>query len=108
MSFEDKDAAHSGSATCTFQADAIAASQEFRKQYETRTNVVKAEDMPWERSPDGLIKHLVHEQAEHPRVLRRSLYAVSQAGRTLRQASPHVGRDRLRGRRLRVTTCTGT
>ncbi|MGE0037915.1 MAG: cupin [Xanthobacteraceae bacterium] len=62
MSFEDKAAAHSGSATCTFQADAIAASQEFRKQYETRTNVVKAEDMPWERSPDGLIKHLVHEQ----------------------------------------------
>jgi quercetin dioxygenase-like cupin family protein len=62
MSFEDKRAAHSGSNACTFRADAIAASQEFRKQYETRTNVVKAEDMPWERSPDGLIKHLVHEQ----------------------------------------------
>jgi hypothetical protein len=62
MSFEDKGPAHSGSNTCTFHADAIAASQEFRKQYETRTNVVKAEDMPWERSPDGLIKHLVNDK----------------------------------------------
>ena len=60
MSFEDKGPAHSGSAACTFHADAIAASAEFRQQYETRTNGVLAEDMPWERSPDGLIKHLVH------------------------------------------------
>jgi quercetin dioxygenase-like cupin family protein len=62
MPFEDKGSAHSGSNTCTFQADAIAASQEFRNAYETRANVVTAEDMPWERSPDGLIKHLVHHK----------------------------------------------
>ena len=62
MSFEDKGPAHSGSATCSFHADDIAASRDFRKQYETLTNVVKAEDMPWERSPDGLIKHLVHHK----------------------------------------------
>ena len=60
MSLEDKGPAHSGANTCTFRTDDIAASQEFRKSYETRSNVVKAEDMPWERSPDGLIKHLVH------------------------------------------------
>ena len=58
----DKEPAHSGSNTCTFHADDIAASQAFRKNYETRTNVVKAEDMPWERSSDGLIKHLVHHR----------------------------------------------
>ncbi|HYQ20201.1 MAG TPA: hypothetical protein VEQ64_06575, partial [Xanthobacteraceae bacterium] len=58
----DKGPAHSGSNTCNFHADDIAASQEFRKSYETRTNVVKAEDMPWERSADGLIKHLVHHR----------------------------------------------
>ena len=62
MSFEDKAPAHSGSATCTFHADDIAASQDFRQRYETLTNVVKAEDMPWERSADGLIKHLVHHR----------------------------------------------
>src|SRR5262249_33513508 len=52
----------SGSASCSFHADDVAASQHFRKQYETRTNVVKAQDMPWERSADGLIKHLVHHR----------------------------------------------
>jgi len=62
MSFEDKAQAWSGSASCTFHADDVAASQNFRKQYETRTNVVKAEEMPWERGPDGLIKHLVHHR----------------------------------------------
>ena len=34
MSFEDKDAALSGSATCSFHADDIAASQEFRKRWD--------------------------------------------------------------------------
>src|SRR5467141_1692121 len=62
MSFQDKGPAWSGSARCTFHADDVAASQDFRKQYETRANVVKAEDMPWERSADGLIKHLVHHR----------------------------------------------
>src|SRR5215470_5085253 len=62
MPFEDKGPALSGSATCSFHADDVAASQDFRKQYETRTNVVKAEEMPWERCPDGLIKHLVHHR----------------------------------------------
>ena len=62
MAFEDKGPALSGSATCTFYAYDVAASQNFRKQYETRTNVVTAQDMPWERSADGLIKHLVHHR----------------------------------------------
>ena len=62
MSFEDKAPALSGSASCSFHADDIAASQAFREHYETLTNVVEAENMPWERSPDGLIKHLVHHR----------------------------------------------
>ena len=62
MIFQDKGPALSGSATCSFHADDIAASQEFRTRYATLPNVVKAEDMPWERSPDGLIKHLVHHR----------------------------------------------
>ena len=37
-------------------------SQEFRKDYESKLNVVLAEDMPWEHSADGLIKHLVHHK----------------------------------------------
>jgi quercetin dioxygenase-like cupin family protein len=62
MTFQDKGPALSGSATCNFHSDDIAGSQAFRQRYETLPNVVKAEDMPWERSPDGLIKHLVHHR----------------------------------------------
>ena len=62
MALEDKTASHSGSRTCTFHADDIAASKAFREDYATRSNVVAAEDMPWEQSPDGLIKHLVHRK----------------------------------------------
>ena len=38
MSFQDKGPAWSGSARCTFHADDVAASQDFRKQYEAMTN----------------------------------------------------------------------
>ena len=38
--------------------------EEFRKAYESKLNVVAAEDMPWEKSADGLIKHLVHHKLD--------------------------------------------
>ena len=38
------------------------ASQEFRKEYDARMNVVKSSEMPLERSPDGLIKHIINEK----------------------------------------------
>jgi gentisate 1,2-dioxygenase len=61
-SFEEKGPAHSGANTATFRAEDVLASQEFRKAYETRANVVSAEDMPFERCADGLIKHIVHRR----------------------------------------------
>ena len=54
------DVAHLGEKFCDFQSAAIAASQAFRAEYATRPNVVVAEDQPFENSPNGLIKHLVH------------------------------------------------
>jgi hypothetical protein len=60
--FQDREQAHSGSNSCSFRAEDVATAQEFRKHYETLLNVVKAEDMPFERSADGLIKHLVHKK----------------------------------------------
>jgi uncharacterized RmlC-like cupin family protein len=60
--FTERGPAHSGDKTCTFRAEDVVASQEFRKEYETRSDVVLAEDMPFERSADGLIKHLVHHK----------------------------------------------
>jgi gentisate 1,2-dioxygenase len=59
---EERDVAHAGSASCSFRGDAIAESAEFRKLYDALKNVVHAEDMPFEHSPDGLLKHLCHEK----------------------------------------------
>ena len=75
--------------------------------YETRTNVVKAEDMPWERSPDGLIKHLVHQQLNTRECCVESYMQFLKAGRTIRQAPPHVGGDHLRGRRRGLRPALG-
>jgi uncharacterized RmlC-like cupin family protein len=65
MSFLDPNeraAAHAQTATANFYAEALKASQEFRKEYDGRMNVVKAEEMPFERSPNGLIKHIINER----------------------------------------------
>jgi gentisate 1,2-dioxygenase len=61
---DERDVAHVGSRTATFRAEDVAASQEFRREYVTRPNVVNAADMPFEHSADGLIKHLVHHQMQ--------------------------------------------
>ena len=60
--FEDNEQARAGSTTCSFRADDAAASRAFREAYASRLNLVRAEDMPFERSADGLIKHLVHSR----------------------------------------------
>lgn len=48
-------------ASADFYAQALEASREFRKEYRKRTKVVKSQDMPMERTADGLIKHIVNE-----------------------------------------------
>jgi gentisate 1,2-dioxygenase len=59
---EERDVAHSGGQSCSFRADDVAASKEFRLKYDSLLNVVSAEDMPHEKCADGLIKHLVHNK----------------------------------------------
>jgi gentisate 1,2-dioxygenase len=59
---DEADVAHQGGAECSFHADDVAASATFRARYEGLRNVVKAEEMPFEKSADGLIKHLVHHK----------------------------------------------
>jgi uncharacterized RmlC-like cupin family protein len=44
-----------------FYAQALEASKEFRKEYPQRKNAVKWNEMPMERSADGLIKHIINE-----------------------------------------------
>jgi mannose-6-phosphate isomerase-like protein (cupin superfamily) len=47
-----------------FYSEALKASEEFRKEYDGRMNVVKSADMPMERSPDGLIKWIINEKMD--------------------------------------------
>jgi gentisate 1,2-dioxygenase len=61
---EERDVAHDGDKWCSYRTDDIKSSAEFRKAYEHALNVVSAEDQPFEHSPDGLIKHLVHEKMD--------------------------------------------
>jgi quercetin dioxygenase-like cupin family protein len=56
----ERDVAHVGGGTCSYRAEDIERSAEARRQYETMPNVVTPEQMPFERSPDGLIKHLIN------------------------------------------------
>ena len=52
---EDKKFALSGDKTCTWRAEEILRSAEFRKEYATRPNVIVAEDMV-EKALDAIIK----------------------------------------------------
>ena len=47
-----------------FYAEALKASHQFRDDYKGRLNVVKSSQMPLERSPHGLIKHIVNERMD--------------------------------------------
>src|ERR1700752_3990540 len=63
---EDRARALSGSNVCNWRAEAIIQSEQFRKEYASRPNVVAAEDMPWEDSPAGRIKHLINRKVGTP------------------------------------------
>ena len=52
--------AHAATTEVNFYAKALEVSERFRDEYKGRMNVVKANQMPFERSPDGLIKHIIH------------------------------------------------
>lgn len=50
-----------GKPTCDWYAEGLKQSAAFRTEYNSRLNVVKNEQMPFERSPNGLIQHVIHE-----------------------------------------------
>ena len=65
MTTHERDRAHRGAdQNSDWYREELEDSAEFRKTYRNRLSVVKPKDMPFEDSPDGLIKHLVHEKQE--------------------------------------------
>src|ERR1700740_3134184 len=63
---DEKEFAKAGTGTVSWRADAIKAAADFRADYVTRPNVVKSEEMPFEQSPDGYIKHLINHKMNTP------------------------------------------
>jgi gentisate 1,2-dioxygenase len=61
---DEKYFAATGNDHCEFRADDVATSRRVRAEYEQLKNVIHAEDMPFEKSADGLIKHLVHHRMD--------------------------------------------
>lgn len=59
---DERDFARSGDRSCEIYQEGLEESADFRREYRTRLQVVKAADMPFENSPDGLLKHMVHEK----------------------------------------------
>jgi uncharacterized RmlC-like cupin family protein len=58
----ERERAHAEVDHVNFYSEAVQHSTAFRKEYEGYVNVVKSADMPLERSPDGLLKHIIHEK----------------------------------------------
>ena len=58
----EKERSRSGDSFVHYLSEALEESRAFREDYEDYINVVKHDQMPFERSPDGLIKHIVHEK----------------------------------------------
>ncbi len=59
---DEKDIARIGDAKADIYSEWLEESAEFRKDYRQRITVLKAADMPFENSPDGLLKHMVHDK----------------------------------------------
>jgi len=60
----ERAASHAPVEQVDFYTQALKASEEFREGYKGRLNVVKSSQMPFERSPQGLIKHIINERMD--------------------------------------------
>jgi quercetin dioxygenase-like cupin family protein len=77
---DEKDFARVGAGNVSFRADDVAASAEFRADYEKRPNVITAEQMPFEQSADGFIKHLIHNKMHTPEMCVEAYMLFLKAG----------------------------
>lgn len=62
MAFEEAKKIKTAGPTADYYRKALERSKKFRQEYGQRRTVVKAAEMPWEKSPQGLIKHIVNEE----------------------------------------------
>ncbi len=62
MPFEEAKKAKFEGPQADYYRKALERSKRFREEYGKRRSVIKASEMPWEKSPQGLLRHLVNEE----------------------------------------------
>ncbi len=62
MSYEEGIQAKKGNKKAKYYQEHLNESSESRKVYKEKQGVITAEEMPWEDSPQGLLKHVVNEK----------------------------------------------
>lgn len=62
MSYEESKKSKLGGENVTYYQEALLESANFREEYKKRQGIIKAEHLPWEDSPQGLIKHIVNKK----------------------------------------------
>lgn len=61
MPFEEAKKSAAGRFESSYYKESLNSSADFRKLYNSQKVIVKAHEMPWENSPQGLLKHMVNE-----------------------------------------------
>ncbi|MBI2997403.1 MAG: cupin [Deltaproteobacteria bacterium] len=62
MPFEEAKKIKTGGPKGDYYRKSLERSKKFRQELERRKVVIKCSEMPWEKSPQGLIKHIVNEE----------------------------------------------
>jgi quercetin dioxygenase-like cupin family protein len=62
MPFEDAKKTNVGALQGDYYRKSLERSRKFREEYEQRKVVIRCSEMPWEKSPQGLIKHVVNDE----------------------------------------------
>jgi quercetin dioxygenase-like cupin family protein len=62
MPFEEAKKQKMDGAQADYYHKALERSKKFRAEYGKRRSIIKVSEMPWEKSPQGLIKHVVNEE----------------------------------------------
>jgi hypothetical protein len=90
MPYEEVQKANSGQLKADFYKEALKDSQKSRDEYDNRKGVVKAEEMPWEDSPQGKLKHVINEKLNTREYAVGYIYAVYTAWQQIRKAPTYV------------------
>ena len=65
MAYDESKRANAGQKKADFYKEALKESLAFREEYKKRLGTVRAEDMFWEDSPQGKIKHVINEMEKN-------------------------------------------